>query len=215
MQCLINPIRVIYETHSLHILRDGVRFGGEKSVQALAERELQLDKILIQLVLLACQSHKQGRALDFARLLHALPSFDEAINIAKASGLTHLQQAIERLKIERGGGQKAKSSTTPALSRTIAPTSRTRPADINDHISRGDGTLTSTSAASGKRKQPADNNDTQRSLLREYTYFFWPCSVVIEYHVHSQRVTRSCSGPQRRPAKASPAMGPGDRIEGV
>lgn len=184
MQCLINPIRVIYETHSLNILRDAVRFGGERSVQDLAERELQLDKTLIQLIRWACQSHNQGRALDFARQLHHLPSLENAVKVAQASGLITLQKAMERLKIERGGGQKTKPSTTRAPSRTIAQASQMRPTDVNDHIPRGHETL-SISAPCGKRKQTADSNDSQRALPGEYTHYFQLCSALLSIaYVH-------------------------------
>nr|VWO98230.1 Zn(2)-C6 fungal-type domain-containing protein [Ganoderma boninense] len=129
----------------LHILRDGMgEMGDQKSSQDLAERELALDKTLIQLIKHACQTSNPGRALDFARLLHALPSLDTAIKIAMSFSLTNLQTAIERLKaLHRGlvcqGSSASQRSMKLAMTKgtpSVENSSQKRPAD-DDRLSSG------------------------------------------------------------------------------
>ena len=98
---LTDTLRVMHETVLLHTLRDEIC--DEKSVQDLAERELELDNMLIKLILRACQSKQQGRALDFARLLCGSSAFDAAVRHAQNFGLNTLQKAIERLKVGHTG----------------------------------------------------------------------------------------------------------------
>ena len=131
------PFRVIRETLLLDILRD--RIGDENSVQDLMERELALDKALIQLIRHACESNRQARALDFVRLLHRTPFFDAAIKIAKLYSLTRLQEIIEWLKAERG------SSVSPECLASCEPP---KPSTMKG----------TTSVGSLAREQPANND---------------------------------------------------------
>ena len=100
--------RVIRETLFLDIIRGGT--GDGNSAQDLAERELALDKVLIQLIRHACESNRQTRALDFARLLHGFRAFDIAIKLAEAYHLTNLCRCIGSLKVERGDSIRAEPS---------------------------------------------------------------------------------------------------------
>ena len=135
--------RVLRETLLLDIIRDGTRDGN--SAQDLAERELALDKALIQLIRHACESSCQARALDFARLLHGFRAFDIAIKLAEAYHLTDLWRCIECLRVERGGpicaeplaSQQVSKPATIDATESVGRSSRKRPAD-NDALSSVD-----------------------------------------------------------------------------
>ncbi|CDO76190.1 hypothetical protein BN946_scf185037.g13 [Trametes cinnabarina] len=87
------------ESMLLDILRDGL--GEELTTDAIAARELALDKELIQLIQQACKTDRLARALDLTRLLHLTPSFDMAIKVAGFYHLIGLQEKMEALKAER------------------------------------------------------------------------------------------------------------------
>ncbi|OSD04053.1 hypothetical protein PYCCODRAFT_1408512 [Trametes coccinea BRFM310] len=87
------------ESMLLDILRDGL--GDELTTDAIAARELALDKELIQLIQQACKTDRLARALDLTRLLHLTPSFDMAIKVAGFYHLIGLQEKMEALKTER------------------------------------------------------------------------------------------------------------------
>lgn len=82
-------------------LRDAL--GSELTSQDISQREVNLDKELIQLIQLACKSDKQQRALDAAALLHHVQSFDMAIKVVAFYHLVGLQEKITTLKNERMG----------------------------------------------------------------------------------------------------------------
>lgn len=89
----------------LDILRDGLG-EDELTTDALAARELALDKELIQLIQHACKTDRLARALDLARLLHLTPSFDMAIKVAGFYHLLGLQEKLEALKAERAADDR-------------------------------------------------------------------------------------------------------------
>ena len=138
-------LRVIHDILLLHILRDGIC--DEKSAQNVAQRELALDKMLIQLIKHACQASKQGRALDFARLLRTIPALSTATRLANSFAMPALQRAIEHLRVEHGGAVSPGSSTSqppPKLTMTELSSARRssgkRHAD-NDHSSGLDSSI--------------------------------------------------------------------------
>ncbi|EIW62718.1 uncharacterized protein TRAVEDRAFT_112621 [Trametes versicolor FP-101664 SS1] len=93
------------ETMLLDILRDGLG-EDELTTDALAARELALDKELIQLIQHACKTDRLARALDLARLLHLTPSFDMAIKVAGFYHLLGLQEKLEALKADRAADDR-------------------------------------------------------------------------------------------------------------
>lgn len=84
----------------LDILRDAL---GEDDLTSdtIAQRELALDKELIQLIQNACKNDKPTRALDLTKLLHHTASFDMATKVAGFYHLIGLQEKMEMLKEDR------------------------------------------------------------------------------------------------------------------
>ena len=91
--------RFLREELHTGFLRDAL--GSDLTNQAISEREVNLDKELIQLIQLACKSDKLQRALDMAALLHHTQSFDMAIKVVEFYHLVGLQEKIMALKNER------------------------------------------------------------------------------------------------------------------
>ena len=81
------------------MLRDAL--GSDLTSQEISQREINLDKELIQLIQLACKSDKLQRALDTASLLHHSQSFDMAIKVAQFYHLVGLQEKLMVLRAER------------------------------------------------------------------------------------------------------------------
>lgn len=84
----------------LDVLRDGLA-DDELTTDELSRRELTLDKALIQLIQVACKEDRPARALDVARLLHHVASFDMAVKVAGFYHLIGLQEKIRALKDDR------------------------------------------------------------------------------------------------------------------
>ena len=170
--------RVLRETLLLDIIRDGTRDGN--SAQDLAERELALDKALIQLIRHACESSCQARALDFARLLHGFRAFDIAIKLAEAYHLTDLWRCIECLRVERGGpicaeplaSQQVSKPATIDATESVGRSSRKRPAD-NDALSSVDLDAKRRSVREAAPSTTATDGQALRQT-REYFHFFRP-----------------------------------------
>ncbi len=88
------------ETLLLDILRDGLD-DDELTTESISRRELDLDKILIQLIFSACKNNRLCKALDLTKLLHHTASFDAAMKVADRLGQIGLQEKIEALKDDR------------------------------------------------------------------------------------------------------------------
>lgn len=71
----------------------------------IKEREVALDKELLQLVQGACKADNLQRALDIARLMHNPATIDAA---AKVAGFYHLPGLQERIQRVKGEKEKAK-----------------------------------------------------------------------------------------------------------
>ncbi|KAI0371170.1 hypothetical protein BV20DRAFT_965857 [Pilatotrama ljubarskyi] len=119
------------ETMLLDILRDGL--GDELTTDAIAARELALDKALIQLIQHACKTDRLARALDLARLLHLTPSFDMAIKVAGFYHLIGLQEKLEALKAERAADDRLEGlrDRRRALADDFAPVPAMRLPTVN------------------------------------------------------------------------------------
>ncbi|KAF8588697.1 hypothetical protein K439DRAFT_1651834 [Ramaria rubella] len=91
--------RFLREELHIGFLRDAL--GADLTNQEISQREVNLDKQLIQLIQLACKGDKLQRALDAAALLHHTQSFDMAIKVAEFYHLVGLQDKLMRLKGER------------------------------------------------------------------------------------------------------------------
>ena len=70
----------------------------------IATKELESDKILIQLIQNACKNDKLPRALDLVKMLHHTASYDMAAKVAGFYHLIGLQEKIETLKADREEG---------------------------------------------------------------------------------------------------------------
>ena len=84
----------------LDILRDALS-EDDLTSDVIAQRELALDKELIQLIQNACKNDRLGRALDLTKLLHHTASFDMAIKVAGFYHLIGLQEKMDTLKEDR------------------------------------------------------------------------------------------------------------------
>lgn len=93
------PYRFLREELHIGFLRDAL--GSELTSQEISQREVSLDKELVQLIQLACKSDQHQRALDAAALLHHTQSFDMAIKVAAFYHLVGLQEKLTVLKDER------------------------------------------------------------------------------------------------------------------
>lgn len=70
----------------------------------IATKELELDKIIIQLIQNACKNDKLPRVLDLVKMLHHTTSYDMAAKVAGFYHLIGLQEKIETLKADREEG---------------------------------------------------------------------------------------------------------------
>ncbi|KAG9026461.1 hypothetical protein FRB95_008833 [Tulasnella sp. JGI-2019a] len=101
--------RLLREWIQVLMLRDAHKDLAPSSSD-IAKRELQMDKELIQLLQAAIKGDKLQRALDSARLLHHLPSYDSAQKVAGFYSLVGLQEkigALKRRKIAKDDGEDA------------------------------------------------------------------------------------------------------------
>lgn len=183
------------ETLLLDILRD--RSGDENSAQNVAERELALDKALIQLIRHACESNCQARALDFARLLHSFRAFDIAIKLAESCHFTDLQRCIECLKVERGSlahleplaSHQGLKPMTINGTESVGCSARKRPAD-NDALCNIDfGAKRPVVREAAPSATAADG--TLRQTRGESIHFLFLSSGELNVDVQLQRPTRS------------------------
>ena len=95
--------RFAIETLHLDALRDALG-PDELTSDEIATKELELDKVLIQLIQNACKNDKLPRALDLAKMLHHTTSYDMAAKVAGFYHLIGLQEKIETLKADREEG---------------------------------------------------------------------------------------------------------------
>ena len=95
--------RVAVETLHLDALRDALG-PDELTSDEIATKELELDKVLIQLIQNACKNDKLPRVLDLVKMLHHTTSFDMAAKVAGFYHLIGLQEKIEMLKVDREEG---------------------------------------------------------------------------------------------------------------
>ena len=91
--------RYLREELQIGMLRDALGF--DLTSPEISQREINLDKELIQLIQLACKNDKLQRALDIAALLHHAQSFDMAIKVAQFYHLVGLQEKLMELRAER------------------------------------------------------------------------------------------------------------------
>jgi chromosome transmission fidelity protein 4 len=90
------------ESLRLDVLRDAL--GNEPTSDEISQRELDLDKEIIQLIQNACKNDKLPRVLELTKMLHHTPSFDMALKVAGFYHLIGLQEKIGFLKEERDSG---------------------------------------------------------------------------------------------------------------
>ena len=99
----IAPLRLAIETLHLDALRDALG-PDDLTSDEIAIKELELDKILVQLIQNACKNDKLPRALDLVKMLHHTASYDMAAKVAGFYHLIGLQEKIETLKADREEG---------------------------------------------------------------------------------------------------------------
>ncbi|VDC03593.1 unnamed protein product [Peniophora sp. CBMAI 1063] len=87
------------ETIWLQVKADAL--GDELPDDDTHQRELTLDKELIQLIQFACKNDKLPRALDLTRLLHFTASFDAAMKVADFYHFRGLREKMQTLKDDR------------------------------------------------------------------------------------------------------------------
>jgi len=95
--------RLAIETLHLDVLRDALG-PDELTSDEIATKELELDKVLIQLIQNACKNDKVPRVLDLVKMLHHTASYDMAAKVAGFYHLIGLQEKIEMLKADRQEG---------------------------------------------------------------------------------------------------------------
>ena len=103
VQVLTEPDRLAIETLHLDALRDALG-PDDLTSDEIATKELEADKILIQLIQNACKNDKLPRALDLVKMLHHTASYDMAAKVAGFYHLIGLQEKVETLKTDREEG---------------------------------------------------------------------------------------------------------------
>ncbi|KAG0228743.1 hypothetical protein BGW41_003354 [Actinomortierella wolfii] len=64
----------------------------------IARKELEMDKLILQLIDLACRGERTQKALDLTAMLSNLKSIDGALKIAHHHGLTNLMDRMNKLR---------------------------------------------------------------------------------------------------------------------
>ena len=95
--------RLATDTLHLDALRDALG-PDELTSDEISTKELDLDKVIIQLIQNACKNDKLPRALDLVKMLHHTTSYDMAAKVAGFYHLMGLQEKIEMLKVDREEG---------------------------------------------------------------------------------------------------------------
>ena len=103
VRTLTQPNRLAIETLHLDALRDALG-PDDMTSDEIATKELELDKIIIQLIQNACKNDKLPRVLDLVKMLHHTTSYDMAAKVAGFYHLIGLQEKIETLKADREEG---------------------------------------------------------------------------------------------------------------
>lgn len=70
----------------------------KENVRDLSQREMDLDKICISLIMMACKTEQTQRALDLGSFLYSTRSIDGAIKLASYNHLTTLAERLTALK---------------------------------------------------------------------------------------------------------------------
>lgn len=86
----------------LSLLRDTLEQTSDPEIEyTIKEREVSLDKELLQLVQGACKADNLQRALDVARLMHNPATVDAAVKVAAFYHLPGLQERIQGLRADK------------------------------------------------------------------------------------------------------------------
>ena len=91
------------ETLQLDALRDALG-PYDLTSDEIATKELELDKVLIQLIQNACKNDKLPRVLDLVKMFHHTTSYAMAVKVAGFYHLIGLQEKIEMLKADHEEG---------------------------------------------------------------------------------------------------------------
>ena len=70
----------------------------KENVREISQREMNLDKICINLIMMACKTEQSQRALDLGSFLYSIRSIDGAIKLAAYNHLTTLSERLIALK---------------------------------------------------------------------------------------------------------------------
>ncbi|KAJ3038284.1 hypothetical protein HK097_003216 [Rhizophlyctis rosea] len=94
----------------------GLSEGGDVGREAeIGRRDLEMDKILVQLILAACKAERVERALDLCRCLQSLKSLDGAIKIAvhhHLPGLAERMSLVKEAKIKKMREEEERSQAS-------------------------------------------------------------------------------------------------------
>ncbi|KAJ3009589.1 hypothetical protein HKX48_007857 [Thoreauomyces humboldtii] len=84
-----------------HCRAEAIASGRDDQDRDFLKRDVEIDKILVQLILVACKSEKVQRALDLTNTLHTMRAIDGAIRIAVLNHLPALAERMNMVKEER------------------------------------------------------------------------------------------------------------------